>query len=160
MLTALLALSACAQSRQAKKTTTVTKPVTAASVVAVHMERTSCFGRCPAYFIDLRSNGSASYSGRLFTQHQGIYEKNIGTSVISPVFRRLEANRVDTCKDEYPALVSDLPNLNFSISYSNGTSKQVSNANYGPQFLGSIAKEIDELVKVDYSWKKVADTVN
>lgn len=128
----------------------------------VKMFRTSCFGRCPTYFIEVYNTGLVRFTGFMFVKDSGIYEKNIGAEKAQQLLRSFSLYRVDTLKDSYKVLVSDLPGINYAFKYG-ATSKEVRNAHYGPYFLREMAKEVDALVKTDgvlqlsSDWKKISD---
>lgn len=123
----------------------------------VRMQRSACFGRCPVYWVEVYKNGLVRYSGHRFTDHQGVYEKNIGAANAAALFRTFGQYRVDTCKSNYEMLISDVPGLYYKFMMGKKT-KRINNANFGPAFLKDLSKSVDSLAMVDGSWKKVADT--
>lgn len=123
-------------------------------IVSVTIHRTTCFGRCPDYIIQLDKDGTAIYTGIRFTEDTGIFKKNVGKTKVQDIFSDLTTNRVDTCKEVYENRIPDLPGLIISIKYANRT-KMIHNAHFGPAFLQRIATSIDEAgKKTDKSWKK------
>src|SRR4051812_12046100 len=104
-LLALLAFTACAQTRKTttrttKKKTAVKATTSAPAITSVYMMRTSCFGRCPNYVVIVKSNGMVEYQGRRFTKYTGVYEKNIGATRAQALLNQFKAYRVDTCQSE------------------------------------------------------------
>ncbi len=152
---AVLAFAACAQSKKTSKN----DATALRSMTAVRMDRGACFGRCPVYSIELRRDGNARYYGKNFTQHQGIWEKNIGADKAVALLRQFETARVDTCKNMYDVPVSDLPGLYYRFDYADKSTKNINNANFGPRILGTLGQSLDEAVQVDNTWRKIADTV-
>lgn len=153
---AALAFAACAQGKKAaKKISGKDSEV----ITKVRMDRGACFGRCPVYAIEVGRDGTARYYGKMFTAHQGIWEKNIGAEKAAVLIQQYQAARVDTCKNDYDVPISDLPGLYYTFTYAKKASKQINNANFGPRFLSAYGKRIDEAVRVDNTWRKVADTV-
>lgn len=157
----LLVFTACAQSKKTTsrttKKTTVTKTTGTPKITSVYMMRTSCFGRCPNYVVIVNSNGRVEYQGRRFTKYTGVYEKMMGTAKTQAILDKFAAYRVDTCKTEYPNLISDVPGIYYKIMV-NGKEKIISNAHFGPNFLRQLADVVDEIAQVDASWKQTADT--
>lgn len=84
----------------------------------------------------------------------GDFEKNIGTKTAQDFLRKFMDFRADTCKELYEAKIADLPGLNYSLMI-NGREKKIYNANFGPTYLMDLSQEMDELGKVDSSWKKM-----
>ena len=170
LLSSSLFLNACAQRGQktaqsGDSTMPVTTPAGTGeskaaqpSITTLRMDRTACFGKCPIYYVEIQSNGMTSFHGIRFTEHDGIWQKQLSPADCQKLMRRFEAAKVDTCADSYEAMVTDLPSINYVFRYANGTAKNIQNASYGPQFLNTLAREVDALVQVDKTWKKTADT--
>ncbi len=153
-------LSACAAQKKAGSTVETSS---APKVNYVQMWRTSCFGKCPDYKIDIYEEGLVRYTGQRFTD-TGIYEKNIGKEQALKLLSRFTNAHVDTLKQSYDVLITDLPGINYTFKYGN-TVKEVRNAQFGPFFLKEYANELDKLVKakeedvprMDASWEKISD---
>lgn len=162
-----IALTACAQQKKATTkatgaTTTTKATATNISTAAGHitslsMTRGGCFGKCPSYTVDLYSDGRVVYTSKMFTEYEGTYEKNVGADKVNALFKEFEKNRADTC-GKYDNMIPDLPPLNYDIKFEH---KEVAirHANFGPKFLVNLSKKVDELAKVDKTWKKTADAV-
>lgn len=150
----IIILSACAQQ---KKTTTNTKANKAEEIVYVRMERTACFGQCPTYQTEVFANGKVIYTGKMFTEYEGIYESTISEKDAANVFTELESKHVDTCSKEYYSMIADAPGLIYEIHYKDGRKQEIMNAQAGPEYLRGIAQMIDKTVKPDDKWKKTGD---
>ena len=150
----VIVLTACAQS---KKTSSKSASKTAPKTEYVSMERTACFGKCPSYIVEVYKNGLVRYTSRHFTEYEGIYEKNVGTEKTAAVLKKFDEYRVDTCKDEYPQMIADLPGIIYHINYADKKEKSIYQAHFGPSFLKDLADKIDGISKVDDGWKKVED---
>ena len=124
-------------------------------LISVAMRRTGCFGKCPAYIIDVNKSGVATYTGIRFTEDSGAFEKNIGTKKVAEIFDEVIADRIDTCKNEYVNRMTDLPGLIFTIKYADST-KTITNANYGPLVLKHLTDAMAALAgkKLDGTWKR------
>src|SRR5919202_5807692 len=46
-------------------------------ITEVTLERTACFGTCPAYKVTIRSDGTIIYEGREFVQMKGTYKGEV-----------------------------------------------------------------------------------
>ena len=122
---------------------------------AVSMQRTSCFGRCPEYTVTVNRDGYVTYTGVRFTDYTGTYRKFVGKEQAAELLSEFHGYRVDTCQADYPEMVSDVPGINYSIQYRGSDVQTIHNAHFGPVFLRELARYVDELAKVDNSWKKV-----
>jgi hypothetical protein len=145
----LIVFAACAATKKGRHP--------GSGVTYVKMMRTPCFGKCPYYSLEIYSDGRIRYSGIKFTEHQGVYEKNVGAAKAREVLREFQTYRVDTCSAEYFNRITDIPGINYTVKM-NGKSKEIRNAHFGPAFLKDLAKDMDKLGAVDNSWKKTFST--
>lgn len=154
MLVALLMATSLAVFAMKKKTKK--KVATTNEIISVKMHRTACFGRCPEYKIEINKDGNVTYTAMRFNADSGIYKKNIGTTKAMNVITAFKTYRVDTCREMYENRIPDIPGIIFTIKYSNRT-QTIHNAHFGPQFLKTLAEQMDNAgKKSDNSWKKVA----
>ncbi|OSZ78428.1 hypothetical protein CAP35_09300 [Chitinophagaceae bacterium IBVUCB1] len=142
----LITLTACAQKKSTKTS----------AISYLKMERTACFGRCPAYMVEVYKNGLVRYTGRQFTEYTGVYEYNIGSKKAQDLFKQFAEKRVDTCKEYYEAYIADLPGLNYGFTI-NGKQKEIMNAPFGPKYLQLLSGEVDKVSTPGVGWKKVGD---
>ena len=154
----IIVMTACAQ--QKKNSTTGQKSATTAKAANtlnyVGMERTACFGRCPAYLIELFPDGKVRYTSRSFTEYEGIYEKNVGSAKTLEIIGEFKKLRVDTCSDNYESLIQDLPGLVYYFKFGE-KEKRIYNANFGPTYFRVMADKIDQFGLPDNTWKKVGE---
>jgi len=127
----------------------------ATTIRSITMERSGCYGRCPAYTISIDKSGTAHYRGILFTADSGSFVKKAGAKKAEQIFSKTIANRVDTCQDTYKAMAVDLPGLILTIEYA-GKTKTIQNANYGPSVLRQLYQSLDSLTggKLDKTWQR------
>ncbi len=127
-------------------------------IVSVRLHRPGCFGRCPAYIIDINSAGLATYSALRNNADTGEFTKNAGTKKAEEIFNQILATRIDTCMNEYKSPSPDLPGLIITVTYKDSV-KTISNANYGSPVLRLLAEKMDAIVggKTDKTWKKVKE---
>ena len=124
-------------------------------IVSVTMRRTTCFGRCPDYSIELNKDGTATYKGMRFVKDSGTFRKNIGTTKTMNIINQLIAYRADTCSNVYDNRIPDLPGIIYTINYKDST-KRIMNANFCPHYLTELAIDMDNIgKKTDKTWKMV-----
>lgn len=124
----------------------------------IAMARTPCFGRCPAYRIDIMQNGTAVYTSHSSTEYEGTYTKQFNAGKVADLFRKFDKYKVDTCSKEYPNQIPDVPGLNLYIYYKGKEEpKEIYNAHFGPDFLKDLAIETDSFAQVNANWKKISD---
>lgn len=122
----------------------------------IRMHRTACFGRCPQYDVTVYSTGLVEYHGLRFTEHDGTYQKNVGQAAATALINEFAAQRIDTCSALYNKMIPDLPGLWYYYTL-NGKKGEVGNAESGPMWLRAMGTKVDEIAKVDETWKKTAD---
>jgi hypothetical protein len=125
----------------------------------IRMHRTACFGRCPVYSIEIFDNGLLRYSGIRFVSDTGVFEKKIEIGKVKEFLASFEKFKLDTVHESYENRIVDLPGIFYEFKLGNDE-MHVKNAQFGPNFLKSIATEIDNFVLVengtigDSTWKK------
>jgi hypothetical protein len=172
-LLALGLLASCTQKKLSQAQQTQNKDVVATATAStaaapstpapreityLRMERTPCFGRCPNYALEIRSDGMVRYYGYMFTQYSGIYEIGIGERQAAELLKEFASYRPDTCAEVYELPIADLPGLNYTFHYSDSEEKSISNAHFGPEFLKDFSRKLDQTLMVDDSWRVIADT--
>jgi hypothetical protein len=123
----------------------------------ITLERTVCFGPCPAYLLEIDSAGTVSFqpkNGERFPI-TGPYPNDKHTSHITPdQFRSLvegfTAIRFSELKDNYPPRATDGPGTNLALTI-NGKSKEVRHFDDGPQDLKELERKIERTVNT-HQW--------
>jgi len=130
-------------------------------IISIAMRRTGCYGRCPAYIIEINKNGMATYTAMRFTADSGVFIKNIGANLVKEIGNEVYDTRIDTCRDMYKSPNTDLPGLIFTITYADSV-KTINNANYGPAALRQLTQTMDGIVgkKVDETWQRQNTSVH
>ncbi len=123
-------------------------------ITYVKMERTPCFGKCPAYQIELFRNGKVTYYGASNVDRLGMWHGELKASEVAALYRTLKNKKIATLKNAYPVLSTDLPGMNLII-LNNGKKKYIRHANAGPDYLELFAKQIDKAIET-VQWDKVA----
>jgi hypothetical protein len=152
----IVVMTACAQQKKSTAKKSATGANVANTLSYVGMERTACFGRCPAYLVELFPDGKVRYTSHSFTEYEGIYEKNMGSAKTQEIIAEFKKLRVDTCKEDYDALIQDLPGLVYHFKFGS-KEKKVYNANFGPTYFKTMADKIDQFGLPDKTWKKVGE---
>ncbi len=97
----------------------IARYLTAVGVERIVLDRGACYGRCPAYRLTIRANGSASYTGEGFVRLRGTYETRFNPHAFGRfadvLYRRgmFSSRQANT--------VVDAPATTISVVFSNGT---------------------------------------
>jgi|SRR3989344_4623724 len=114
----------------------------------ITLDRTQCFGTCPAYSLIIYGNGTVVYEGRAFVEVEGqkVYEiSREDVKEIVDIFYEIDYFSLN---DEYTESVTDLPTITTSITIDDET-KQVIDYYGAPEKLKELEKKIDEIAKTN-----------
>lgn len=117
------------------------------------MTRTPCYGTCPWYSINIKSNGQIIYNGQKFVELEGMYEANIPESEVEDLFSTINSMRVDTFPSQYEMMMTDVPGINYVFKDKKGKEYKINNANFGPQQLTDLSEMVDQFL--DQKWHKM-----
>ncbi len=119
-------------------------------------EKTSCYGHCPAFQVEILSNGYAVYHGVAFVDKIGKYETWVNNSFIFFINQKAENTGFFDMAQKYPTDGTDIPDLPKTIIYLNTGEKEhrVINSFDAPpafrQFEKFLLEKLDELY-----WEKM-----
>jgi hypothetical protein len=75
--------------------------------VRISLERTSCFGTCPDYRVELFGDGRAIFTGNAFTSVRGSHRYSVPPSKVAALVERLRETDVWSSRPTYRAPVTD-----------------------------------------------------
>lgn len=115
-------------------------------------------GKCPAYRVEIFSNGQVKYHGMADVEMIGYFESIIKVDQVNSIFEAAEKIHYFDLADNYPEgdlVVYDLPTTT-SYLHLNGKKKKITNHNYGyPNELLDFEKHIDQVID-GLTWKAVS----
>jgi hypothetical protein len=97
------------------------------------LSRTSCFGTCPDYSVEIRGDGTVIYEGNSCVVTQGHHDGHILESRVDELLERFKSAEFLSLKDHYLAAATDLPTFTVSLKY-DAVSKTVTD--YGGNLMG------------------------
>ena len=110
----------------------------------ISLERSACYGKCPAYTLTLFGNGKAIYKGESNVEKMGTHTATISESDILLLVKEFEKVKFFELKNVYDAMVTDIPT--YTVKYTlNGTSKTVADRFGAPNELRDLERKIDEI---------------
>ncbi|MCX6350893.1 MAG: DUF6438 domain-containing protein [Bacteroidetes bacterium] len=119
------------------------------------MERTRCFGACPAYTIEIYKNGLVKYHGIADVKKMGNYTKKLKCKEVNALKKEFKAAKFFEFKDEYTAHVTDLPTTYISFNY-HGKSKKIKDYWEAPLELEHLENLLDIIANSEVGWTKDA----
>ncbi len=120
--------------------------------VVITMERTPCFGACPAYHLTVFGNGTVVYEGFSSVAVTGKQTSQISQEKVIELVNEFYRAGFFTLRDSYVEDVTDLPSTTTSISIKDET-KSVYRYGFGPERLVQLEDKIDEITEAS-KWIK------
>ncbi len=87
------------------------------SNLLVSLQRTSCFGKCPAFKIELFNDGRVLYNGIAFSKRNNKHEAFAEKSLIYEIQQKAAAIKYFEFLDKYPKGDIEITDLPSTISY-------------------------------------------
>lgn len=115
------------------------------------LERTPCFGRCPAYTVAVYRSGLATFDGRSNTPLIGAHRAQAGRELMEAILAGAERAGFFTMQDSYDGQVTDLPSTIVRV-VSGGRDKKVVGRYRMPEAFKHFAQSADSLL-LPLDWK-------
>jgi len=123
----------------------------------IGIERTTCYGTCPAYSFIVNANGSFKYIGETHVEHVGEYTGTIATYRLTKVLGAIAELDFASYNSQYTSDVTDAPAV-YTLVTQYGESKVIENyASVGPASLWAIEELIDSLIE-QINWTEAVST--
>ncbi len=119
------------------------------------LQRTPCFGKCPAYTVRINADGSAHYTGRSHAPREGEFQGRVDKATMQALYDRASAIGFFAFQDKYDGPVTDLPSTIIRVN-ANGADKKVVGRVDTPRAFKPFAAYADSLL-AQVHWEKVAD---
>jgi hypothetical protein len=128
----------------------------------ISLERTGCFGTCPAYRVTLRGDGEVTWQGERFVVAPIDLRYRIDPAAVRELFDRVRAMTFYGLRDDYQARVTDLPAYSVTVVYG-GQRKTVTDYAGGlvgmPYEVTSLEEAIDRAARTSRWIEPGPDTV-
>jgi hypothetical protein len=121
--------------------------------VTITLERTTCYGTCPAYKVSIRGDGSVVYEGKKFVRVEGTRQTIVDKAAVAQLVQAFTDAGYFELKDHYRSIqnpdgtetmVTDLPTAYTSLSL-NGRHKAVEDYVGAPKKLVDLERNIDDV---------------
>ena len=118
--------------------------------VILTFKKTQCFGKCPAFVVELLSDGRIFYDGRANVEKLGKHESMVNDSFIYTVFQ--EADKIDfyNLSDSYPTDDTVIPDLPRTITFLKNGKKE-------HQIVNSFGSPLELQKFEEFLWKKIEE---
>lgn len=153
-ISTLLLLSSCGSQKPVAGSGTVFG--SEKDAVFFSLERTPCFGKCPAYTVVIHADGSARYTGRSNAPREGEFTGTVDKTTMQALFDRASSIGFFGFEDKYDAQVTDIPSTIIRMN-ADGKDKKVVGRVKTPPAFKPFAVFADSLL-APVVWTKVAET--
>jgi hypothetical protein len=92
--------------------------------IKITLERTACYGMCPAYKVELHGDGTVLYEGRSSVAVTGIQRASVSQANIVELVKLFEQADYYSLRSEYKSRITDNPTQTTSIEI-DGQRKQI-----------------------------------
>lgn len=113
----------------------------------ITLERSVCYGRCPAYKLKIEGNGTVTYEGLKFVGVTGVKTSTIASADFKQLVDQFFTIKYFDLEDNYDEEISDIPHCETSLSI-DGKMKKIYNRSGGPEALSDLEALIDKTVNV------------
>jgi hypothetical protein len=128
----------------------LTTPYAAAQAIpedfVIKLERTACYGRCPAYSVSIDARGNVTYDGTRFVRIVGRQSDHIPVSRVAALVETVDRIRFFDLEDKYRQLITDLPTTFVTVTR-DGRSKRIEDYFGAPRSLNDLERQIDDLAQ-------------
>ena len=116
------------------------------SSLKILLERSICYGTCPAYRVEIDGDGSVVFEGGSNVAVQGRQTDHVGGDAVHDLYARFRQADFFWLLDSYSAPITDLPTYRVTIFY-DGHSKTV--ADYAGAVIGMPMAVVDLERRID-----------
>jgi hypothetical protein len=108
-------------------------PAAALTDISITLERTACFGTCPAYKVEIHGDGHVAFDGTAFVAVAGKREYHVPKPDIAQLVDDVRAKDIWSMRPSYAASVTDLPSTILTIRVGTQTHRLV---DYAGEWVG------------------------
>jgi hypothetical protein len=157
-----LNLTACAQKTTVQKTTikkssqktpATKKPASSEVGPVLVFERTPCYGTCPAYVMQVYTDGRVAYEGRHSVPMMGKQDLQLPANAVADMLRQAKEAHFEAFEKVYSGGATDLPSTIVTIRQPDGMPKKVIVEGNAPEnvraFFTSLSSQFDVLAQLN-----------
>jgi len=119
--------------------------------------KSGCYGRCPVYSIDIFDKGVAQYTGRSYTDKEGLWQKTLTKGQMSLVLVGIRTADFPNLDVEYKSMIPDLPRTTFEY-FGGEEPKTVTGKETLPEQIKELKDLMEDLGQMQ-GWIKLSDEV-
>ncbi len=143
LLSLTIGLFGCKQTLETKQTSPTDE--VKKDVPFISMKKTPCYGKCPAYLVDIYENGDVLFNGKSFVDYIGEHTGTITPEDVNRIKEKIHAINFFELEDKYDSNVTDFPSCILDVNL-DGKTKSILDRVGGPKELKELENLIHELV--------------
>ena len=118
----------------------------------ITIEKTTCFGTCPAYLFKAYPDGSVTYTGKDFVKLVGEYKASISKEELANIKTLFDEADYFSFANVYSANITDLPTT--YLYYDDGKqNKKITDYHGAPEALKKMEQDLEALINA-INWQK------
>ncbi|GGI90551.1 hypothetical protein GCM10007978_30220 [Shewanella hanedai] len=122
-------------------------------ITEIGLQKTSCFGRCPTFLLNIKMDGSVYYEGHNFVEKMGIYTGKLEKYQLINILAYIDQIAFMDFQDVYSYDVTDHSSI-YTMVKTNSEQKIIKNyANTGPSKLWALEQLMTQLL-TEVKWDK------
>jgi hypothetical protein len=121
-----------------------TEPIPSSPNMTITLDRSVCYGNCPAYSLSVYGNGSVNYGGKSFVAVKRNQVSTVSQEDVQTLLDKANEIGYFGLKDKYTAPLPDLPTTITSITIE-GVKKRIVDYAGAPDGLKAFEEMIDQI---------------
>jgi hypothetical protein len=118
----------------------------------ITIEKTTCFGTCPAYLFKAYPDGSVTYTGKDFVKLVGEYKASISKEELANIKTLFDEADYFSFANVYSANITDLPTT--YLYYDDGKqNKKITDYHGAPEALKKMEQDLEAIINA-INWQK------
>lgn len=117
------------------------------------LKKTACYGQCPVFTLNIYTDGTVKFEGKMFTEKIGLYKNHISKEEINKLINKFINDGFFDLEDEYTSEMTDLPTTYISFNH-NGKTKTIKDYYGSPEKLKILENTINSYRKLE-NWTKI-----
>jgi hypothetical protein len=89
--------------------------------VTIRLERTRCYGTCPAYSVEIHGDGSVVYEGHFYVEATGVHTTNVSPAAVRALVGKFRRADFFHLYPDYHSMWTDNPTFTLSLGFDGRT---------------------------------------
>jgi len=117
-------------------------------ITRIGLERTECFGTCPAYTVVIMADGSFTYTGEAHVERMGDHRGTVPLWLLNQVFRYVEDSGFMALANRFDVGALDVPSTYTMVEWAGVTHVVLDVGNVAPATVWAFGMLIDQMLEL------------